>query len=301
MTSPRHSSLKQRALHALKWSFLGYGISQAIRLGTNLVMTRLLVPDMFGVMAIAGMITIILGMLSDIGLRQSIVQNRRGEEPAFLDTAWVVQIMRGAGLWVVAILVSIALYLANRAGMVPAQSVYASPLLPLVIAVSSLSAFISGFQSTKMATAQRSFDQKRINVIALVSQCAGLLVMIPFGALSPSVWVLVAGGLMVSLTTTVLSHTWMEGQPNHFRLEKKALRELIEFGKWVFASSALFILVNSGDRLLLGAFVDADVLGLYSIAVLSLPGCARSTTSYDFRRTSYCSRWPVFFSRLHRR
>jgi O-antigen/teichoic acid export membrane protein len=270
------TTLKQRVLRASGWSMGGHGISQAIRLGSNLVMTRLLVPEMFGVMAIATMVTMILSLLSDIGLRQNIVQSRRGDDPVFLDTAWIVQIVRGFVLCMLAVLLSSALHLANSGGMLPAQSVYASPVLPLVIAISSLSAVILGFQSTKMATADRRFDQKRIIQIALISQVSALVVMISIGVMSRSIWALVAGGLVASLTTAVLSHTWMSGHPNRFRLEKRSFRELISFGKWIFVSSAAGVLAANGDRLLLGGFVDAHLLGLYAIAALIIGAVERT-------------------------
>ncbi|MDH5579735.1 MAG: oligosaccharide flippase family protein [Betaproteobacteria bacterium] len=268
MAAAERKSLKQRALRAGAWSAAGYGLSQVIRLGSNLIMTRLLVPEMFGVMAIATMVTVVLGLLSDIGLRPSIVQSRRGEDPVFLDSAWILQIARGFALWLAAALLSVALYAANMSGLLPGKSVYASPVLPLVIVFSSFSAVISGFQSMNMATAQRNFDQKRLNQIALFGQLAGLVVMIAIGVATRSIWALVAGGLVSSLVTTVLSHTWMSGHRNRFRWEREALRELIGFGKWVFVSSGVYVLAASGDRILLGAFVDAHVLGLYAIAVL---------------------------------
>ncbi len=258
-------TLKQRVFKAGIWTTAGFGLS---RLGSNLIMTRLLVPEMFGVMAIATMVPVILALLSDIGLSQHIVQSRRGDDPAFLDTAWVVQIVRGLVLWLVAALLSIMLHLANLGRMLPAKSVYASPVLPLIVAVSSLSVVILGFQSTRIATAYRNFDQKRLIQIDLISQCAALTVMIVIGVLSRSIWALVAAGLVASLTTTALSHTWANGHPNRFRWEKNALRELIDFGKWIFVSSAVYVLAINGDRLLLGGLVDAHILGLYAIAVL---------------------------------
>lgn len=268
MSSPNPITLKQRALRAGGWSFAGYGLSQAIRLGSNLVMTRLLVPEMFGVLAIATMVTGIIWMLSDIGLNQNIVQSQRGDEPAFLDTAWVVQIFRGGVLWLAALLLSVALHFANLRGMFPSQSVYASPVLPLVIAVSSFSVIITSFQSTRIATAHRNFDQRRLIQIELIGQFAAVTVMIVIGVMSRSIWALVAGGLVASLTTMVLSHTWLSGHRNRFRWEKNALRELIGFGKWIFVSSAAYVLAANGDRLLLGGLVDAHVLGLYAIAML---------------------------------
>lgn len=268
MSSPDSTSLKKRVLRAGGWNTVGHGLGQVIRLGSNLVMTRLLAPEMFGVMAMATMATVILALLSDIGLGQNIVQSRRGDDPVFLDTAWVVQIIRGVIIWLIGLGLSMALHLANLGGIVPADSVYASPLLPLLIAVISFEAVISGFTSTKMATAGRNFDQKRIIQIRLISQVTALIVMIPTGVLSRSIWALVAGGLIAPLTTTVLSHSWISGHPNRFRWEGSARRELIGFGKWIFVSSVVSVLAMNGDRLLLGGFVDAHVLGFYAIATL---------------------------------
>lgn len=261
-------TLRQRVFRAGGWSFAGYGLSQAIRLGGNLVMTRLLAPEMFGLIAIATMVTVILGMLSDLGLQQNIVQSRRGDDPVFLDTAWVVQIVRGGVLWLIALLLSAALYVANLRGLFPSQSVYAAPELPLVIAVSAFAAVLAGFASTKIASAYRQFNQQRVIQIEVISQITALAAMIVLGFATRSIWALVTGGLVATLTATLLSHFWINGIPNRFRTEKPALRELIGFGKWIFVSSAVGILAINGDRILLGGYVDAHTLGLYAIAIL---------------------------------
>jgi O-antigen/teichoic acid export membrane protein len=266
--------LKARVLRAGAWTVAGHGAAQIIRLGSNLIMTRLLVPEMFGVMAIANTVNVVLGMLSDLGLRQNIIQSKRGDDPAFLDTAWVVQIVRGVVLWALAALLGYAIHLARSAGAIGPASAYAAPELPLVIAVNSLSVVVSGFQSTKMSTAHRRLDQRRIMEIALLGQMAGLAVMVPIGYASRSIWALVAGGLVSALVTTLLSHAWMQGHANRFRVERRSLRELLDFGKWVFVSSGLYVLATAGDRLLLGAFVDARALGLYAIAALLIAAAA---------------------------
>src|SRR6185369_3571640 len=152
--------------------------------------------------------------------------------------------------------------------MLPAKSVYASPMLPLVIAVFSFSAVIDGFQSTKMATAHRNFNQKRLIQIEIISQCIALVVMIVTGMISRSIWALVAGAFVGSLTTTTLSHAWMSGYSNRFRRDKNALGELIGFGRWILISSGVSVLAANGDRLVLGALVEPEVLGFYAIALL---------------------------------
>lgn len=270
MSGSESRSLKQRVLRAGGWTLAGYGVTLAIRLGSTLIMTRLLAPEMFGVMAIASMVLTILSMMSDLGLQSNIVQSRRGEDPVFLDTAWVVQIIRGVILWVVASLVGLGLYLGNLGGAFPPSSVYASPVLPLVIVIGTFSAVISGLAPTGIALAQRNFDQKRLVQMELVSQLAGFLFMVGVGMATQSIWALVAGGLVSSTTWTILSYRWLKAHRNRFRWDRSALRELMSFGKWTAVSSVFTVLSLNGDRLLLGGLVEADVLGMYAIATLIL-------------------------------
>jgi O-antigen/teichoic acid export membrane protein len=268
MANLRTKTLRERVLAASSWNFIGYGLNVAIRLGGNLIMTRLLVPEMFGVMAIATTVQMILFMLSDVGLRQNIVRSVRGDDRAFLDTAWTVQIVRGFVLWLITLALSLALYAANLAGLLPPHSAYAAPVLPLVIAVSSLTSIIVSFQSTKVATAHRTLTQARVIQIEVIGQLTGLIVMIAAGLMTRSIWALVAGGLVSTLTSTTLSHAWMSGHSNRLRWEKAALGELVGFGKWIFISSAVGVFAVNGDRLLLGGLAEVEAFGLYTIAAL---------------------------------
>ena len=122
-----------------------------LRFGSNLLVTRLLVPKMFGVMAIAMLVIIGLAMFSDLGLKPSVVHSRRGNDPVFLNTAWVTRILRGMLLWLFALFASLLIYYANRIGIVPKGTAYADPILPFVVAILSVTAVTSGFESNKAA------------------------------------------------------------------------------------------------------------------------------------------------------
>ena len=89
-------SLAARALRASAITMGGFVASQALRLASNLVLTRLLFPEAFGLMALVTVFVMALVMLSDIGTGPAIMGSRRGDDPAFLDTAWTIQILRGA-------------------------------------------------------------------------------------------------------------------------------------------------------------------------------------------------------------
>lgn len=266
MSQQKKITFRQRVFKAGIWSAAGFSISQIIRFGSNLLMTRLLAPEMFGVMAIAYMILYGLALFSDIGLRQSIVQSKRGNDTAFLNTAWSIQILRGILIWLFACIISLIIIFSNKLGLMPLSSVYADPILPYVIIILSANAVISGFESSKLHEANRNLSLHKITQIELVSQVAGLLIMLAWVVFDRSIWALVIGSLSSVLIKTLLSHTWLPGSPNHWHWDITAFKEIIKFGKWIFLSSILGFLVNSGDRVILGGLLDAADLGVYVIA-----------------------------------
>lgn len=245
---------------------MGFFFRHGIRFGSSLVMTRLLMPEMFGLMAITGLVLSGLAMFSDLGLRQSAVQSARGEEELFLNTVWLVQIARGFLLWFVACILSVVLAFSNNLGFMPRESVYAAAELPYVIAVASFGVAIAGFESTKVYEASRHLLLSRLTLIEIAVQLAAFLCMLAWAAIDRTIWALVAGGIVSYLLRAILSHTHLEGTRNRSQWDYAAFKEILSYGKWVFASSILGFLVKSGDRILLGAFVSAGTLGVYEIA-----------------------------------
>ncbi|OYY92903.1 MAG: hypothetical protein B7Y41_14205 [Hydrogenophilales bacterium 28-61-23] len=263
-------SLKHRVIKAAYWTVSGHLMRQLLRLATNLVMTRLLAPEMFGLMAMVNVLIAGLALFSDFGLHQNVVQSKRGDDQVFLDTVWVLQILRGALLCSLALLFSVGIYLAGNLHLLPAATVYADPTLPIVFAVMSLGVFVAGFESTKTATAARGLDQRNLITIDLASQIAGMVVMVLFAIFNQSVWALVIGGLFSGVVKVAMSHLWIPGNKNSFHIERESFREIFSFGKWIFLSSILGFLLANGDRLILGALVSPEILGVYSIAFLMI-------------------------------
>jgi len=144
--------------------------------------------------------------------------------------------------------------------------VYAEPILPYVFVVLAFGAAISGFLSTKAATANRNLSMKLMVKISIASQVIGILFMVAWAMVDRSIWALVAGALVSALTLTLLSHLLLPGVKNRPQINRDCLKEVISFGKWIVLSSVLGFIALSGDRLLLANWVDAKQLGLYAIA-----------------------------------
>ncbi len=261
-----NQSLRSRVMRAGAWTLTGHVASQMLRLGSNLIMTRVLMPEMFGIMALATVILIGLQLVSDLGLGLSVVQSGRGNDPVFLNTVWTVQIIRGAVIWLAALALAAAFYWAKGAPWFPATSVYSEAVLPYVIAVLSFNAVISGFESTKLATAGRNLLMGRVTALELICQVTALVVMVAWVLVDRSIWALAVGSLVSSLLRVVLSNAMLPGARNRLHWDPAAFREILRFGKWIFATSILGFLAANGDRLILGSLTDAKMLGMYSIA-----------------------------------
>ena len=135
-------SLQGAAIRSSIWTIGGYGASQLIRLGSSLVLTRLLFPEIFGIVALVSVFHQGLAMFSDIGIGPAIVQSPDGDDWTFLQTAWTLQAIRGAVLWVAACAIA-----------VPLASFYDQPIVLWLLPVSGFGAVIAGFESTAVQSA----------------------------------------------------------------------------------------------------------------------------------------------------
>ncbi len=266
--SQQGQSLKTRLLKAGGWVLGGFVAGQVVRLVGNLVLTRLLFPEAFGLMAVVYVLMVGLALVSDLGINQGIIRNPRGEEMDYLNTAWTIQILRGLLISILTLAIAFAISVASDHGWVPADSVYSDATLPWIISAFSLTALIQGFESTKVALASRRLQLGALVKIELLSQCVALVVMLGIAWVYHSIWALVAGGIVSALVKCIAGHILLAGLPSRLRWEPSSANEILHFGKWIFASSILGFLSINGDRLILADLVDATTLGIYSIAFL---------------------------------
>ncbi len=247
--------LKRLAIRGSVWIILGFGISQVMRFGGNIVLTRLLSPEAFGIVGVVTAVLIGLEMFSDVGLRPNIIQNQRGEEPEFIRTAWTIQIIRG-----------IILAIAAMAFAWPLASLNNEPSLTIIIPFAGLTAIIAGFNSTWLLVYSRRMILGKLVILDLVAHFCSLITMMIWAWYYPSVWALVAGIFANRLVKLVASHTVLAGTTMKVQWESQSANELIRFGKWIFISTALGFLVARLDVFVFGSIAGMGMLGVYLLA-----------------------------------
>ena len=255
-TATPQPSFRERAARGTFWTALRYVAENALRLGSNLILTRLLFPEAYGLMTLVTTLIVGLGLFSDLGLNTSVVQSARGDDPRFLRTVWTLQVLRGFLLWAAA---------SALAG--PAADFYESEQLRTLIPVATLTAVLSGLNSISMSLMQRHLDLARLAGIELATQVLTTASSIVWALLDPSVWALIGGTLIGFAARVGLSYALAPQAPLGFGWERESIRQLLRFGVWIYVSTALFFVTTQADRLIFGKLLSVETLGIYGLAM----------------------------------
>lgn len=236
------------------WNIGAFGGGQSLRLLSNLILTRLLMPEAFGIMALAQIMISSIATFSDMGIRTSIVQNAKAENREFLDTAWTLIFIR-----------SVVLFSLMVAASFPFAAYYETPEIRYLVPIICLSTLIDGISTTKLTLFRRHVKVKQLATIEFVAQFAGLIIMVPVAWHFRTVWALTIPILVRSILLAIISYC-LPGRNNRFRFHKKSALEIYHFGRWIFLSTALGFGETAADRLVFGKLVSLSMLGIYNIS-----------------------------------
>lgn len=255
--------LGKKVVGSLIWSLAGFGTLQVLRFVFNLILTRLLLPEVFGLMALVDLFILGLHMFADVGLGVSIVRGEKGDDAHYLNNAWSLQIVRGFYLCLGACLLAW-----------PVAVLYRTPQLTALLPVAGMTALINGFNSIAMLTSERHLAQGRLTLLQLLCYLTSTTVVLVCVLLTPlGVWSLLVGRLAGSVMELIGSYWLLHGPRCRFTWDRVVLIEILEFGKWIFFSTACTFLAEQADRLIVGRMTSLATFGVYNLAVqLALAG-----------------------------
>lgn len=256
----RPGDLGRSAARGMSWTLLGSWLGALVQLGTTMVLARLLTPADFGLMAMALTLTVVLTQFRQLGLSQAVVQRP--------DLTWsqvnaLFWVNTGAGVVLAGVV---------AASGVPLAAFYDEPALVPVCAVLGAGFVVSGVSVQHGALLNRAMQFRRI---ALRNASAGLLASaaaIAAALLGMGVWSLVVQNVSALLFATVLNWWAVPWRPSRPRRLGDAV-PLLRFGAHVSVASLFHTASREADNVIVGRFLDAGALGLYSRAysLLMLP------------------------------
>lgn len=234
----------------------GSAFDRGLRFIVNMILARLLAPDQFGLMALVLAATAFFETLTEVGVRQSVIQNKKGDTREFLNVAWWFSGVRG-GL----------LYILGVAAAPWVAKFYAEPAIVPLLRVAFLTMLFNGLTNPSLYVLEKKLQFGHYVWIMQGSAAAGTLLCLGMAIWSPSVWALVVGVVAQAFLRCLGSFFFCPVQLA-FEFDRQAWKEIFCFSRGMVGLPILTYLFMQADILFLGRMVDKDTLGLYSMAFI---------------------------------
>lgn len=225
---------------------------RGIGLVSTIVLARLLLPEDFGLVAMAVAVVALLELMAAFGFDAALIQ-RQNTARAHYDTAWTFNVLFGS---------TIALLLLLLA--TPAATFYREPRLTLLLPVLAISALVGGFENIGTVAFRKELDFRSEFRFLLFKRLATFFVTLSLAIALRSYWALVAGIVVGRSVSVYVSYRLHPYRP---RFSLAARGDLFRFSKWLLISSLIQFLHNRSTDFILGRTVGSHGLGVYNVAV----------------------------------
>lgn len=241
----------------IRWGVIDQGVQVFVRLGTNIVLARILEPRDFGVLALAVVVVNFAILLSGLGLGSALIQ-RRDLTERHVTTAFTTSAVFG-----------VVLAAAVAASGWPASAFFHEDAVRTLLPALAVTFVFRGIEVTPndvLVRALRFRDYYLSSTIATIASCVVALVAATGGA---GVWALVWMMLTESLLAAILAWVFAM-RAGVWRpavgFDGRSFRDLIGFSSYVTGSQLVSYGNNNGDNLIIGRVLGATALGYYGFA-----------------------------------
>jgi lipopolysaccharide exporter len=249
------NSLATRAMRGGAWLGAGSTAEQLFRFARNMLLTRLLAPEAFGLMAIILSISSAVDTFTEIGVREAIIQNPRGQEDRYVNSAWWLSLSRSLSLYVLVFISApwIARFYNNQE-------------MTRLVRVALLGIVFVGATSSRAFVALKEMQFKRWAIIQHGGGVCGSLITLTLAFFIRGVWALAIGFALENLIRCVTSYVVCPFRPK-MQIDRESLKDLLTFSRRVFGLSFLNLVFGRADVFVLGRLYPAAELGVYVMAV----------------------------------
>jgi O-antigen/teichoic acid export membrane protein len=244
------TTLREQAIGAVGWSAAAQVARQAIGLVTSFVLARLLAPEEFGLIGMAGAITAFATLFADLGTGAAVVRERELGAAQRSSFFWLNSLL---GLALAALLVTAAPVAARF---------YAEPRVLWVLPALALPFVISGVAVIPQALMQRELRLVELARLEIVAAALAAIAGIAAALLGAGVWSLVLQSIVLAVVTTLLVWRQCHWRPQ-LLLQWAAVRPSMGFSLNLVGQRVVDYLHLNGDYLLIGHFLGATALGIY--------------------------------------
>ncbi len=240
-------------LFATTSCFFAQGV---IKLGSSVILTRILRPEDYGVITILLSILFVVEMIADIGVNIFIIRDKNGEDPRFLNNAWTLRLSRAA-------LNSVILFVCAP---VISSVLYHAPALTGPLRVISIWFIIAGLESMAFPLAIRRKQSRIIMYTELAATILANTFAVIYCHYSRDYWGILYSVLLHRLIMTVISYQLYRDLRPKLQFDWSITREIFKFTKFAMPSSMLTLGLSQFDKMVFLRLFDLQLLGVYGLA-----------------------------------
>lgn len=230
---------------AMRWSMRGIGLVSTV------ILARLLVPADFGIVAMAMIVVGLFEIISWTGVDLALIRNKEADR-AHYDAAWTIQIIQGALITALILLVSpFAGDYFNEPRVVPALQ---------ILAFRSL---IQSFQNIGVVAFRKDLDFAKDFRFNTIKRLLNLVVIVALAITLRSYWALIIGLVTAPALEVMLSYRMHPFRP---RWSTAKVREIWSFSQWLLLAQIGYFLNRKSDQFVIGGITGTTSMGGYYIA-----------------------------------
>ncbi|MCK9861967.1 lipopolysaccharide biosynthesis protein [Paenibacillus sp. ATY16] len=237
------------------WSIIQMVATQVVALLTNIILARILTPEIFGLLGMATLFTGIILVIQEVGVGAYLIY-KQDTEKTFVSTVFKVNII--LSFLLAGILFSVS---------APISDFYNSSEVEQIIKYISLGVVLGSFGITTRSVFQKEMKFKRIMVIDIISELLSSVIAVLLAVLGYSI---------LSITTKLLFRPAIQSigfllQSNvlelvNQRFRVNMVREMISYSSKVLGSQLLIYISSVADYLVIGKTMGSKELGYYTMA-----------------------------------
>jgi O-antigen/teichoic acid export membrane protein len=250
MENNSNYSLKSKFISASKWSTSTELVSKAVAPIAYIVLTRLLTPEDFGVVAVATILISFSQVFWDAGLSKALIQRQNDIENSSDIVFWT-------NLLLAVIIYALLFFLAG-----PVSLAFDEPKAKYVIQIQGILIVLMAFSSVHTALFQRNLNFKPLFYLRLFTTAIPTFASIPLAFIGLGYWALVTGTLIGGILQIIVLLKMSTWRPR-FSYDRKLALRLFSFGLWVTGESFLTSAFRWLDTTIVGLYLGIHALGLY--------------------------------------
>ena len=247
------SALKKSVIKGSFFLFGGNVAENGLRFLRNMILTRMIAPNEFGVIAILLAINQLFNSLTQIGIKEAIIQNEKGGTKAFLDAAFWLSTIRGVCLFVGAVLAAPLI-----AGF------YQKPYITHLLQIAFLDLLFSSINSVRAFAAMKEMKYLRYVIYTFGGNGIGIIVTIVLGVIYRNVNALVMGFVAESVARLILSYVLFPYFPS-LKIDHDSKTALLKYAQSMLGLPIFFFLYARIDVFVLGKLTTDYQLGIFSM------------------------------------